>query len=134
METLNLFTVLVLVVTFQVLEDIFFAIFVSLQFEGISQLQEVILLSQQVIIVHLTSVRAIIMASVVLRVTPFHFIIAIHHLRVLLMIVMITTGVIVLIIIVVHLTHSTIVHVVIVVSTVTTGAAISISQLLLDKF
>jgi hypothetical protein len=72
--------------------------------------------------------------TVILGVTTFHFIITVHHLRVLLMIIEVATGIIVLIIIVVHLAHSTIVHVVIVISTVTTGTAFSISKLLLDNF
>jgi hypothetical protein len=72
--------------------------------------------------------------AVILGVTTFHFIITVYHLRVLLMIIEVAAGIIVLIIIVVHLAHSTIVHVVIVISTVTTGAAFSISKLLLDNF
>jgi hypothetical protein len=72
--------------------------------------------------------------TVILGVTTFHFIITVYHLRVLLMIIEVATGIIVVIIIVVHLAHSTIVHVVIVISTVTTGAAFSISKLLLDNF
>jgi hypothetical protein len=74
------------------------------------------------------------MGTVILGGTTFHFIITVHHLRVLLMINEVATGIIVVIIIVVHLAHSTIVHVVIVISTVTAGATLSISKLLLDNF
>jgi hypothetical protein len=91
------------------LKDFFFALFISFHLKGISELQIVILLPYQVFIVHL-SIWSVIIAIVV-RITTFHLIITIHHLRVLLMINVVTACIIVLIVVIVHLAHS-IVHVV----------------------